>query len=214
VALVAGVLLALVAGLATWWLARTGGPWRSDPWPGLTWRGAALLLACGALLAAGQLMLGVPRRPWPDLVQTAVLSLAPLALATRIVRAAGAASAVCGAYLLPRALLSLLNSSIELPPPLIVPAMLFDLGCWLRRGDLRLPLPRGARWQRKERIAREVTGRRAAIGGALYGASLVAAATGFAEFLNPETAWLSNETALAAGLAGVACALLAACLFV
>ena len=163
---VVSLLLALVGGLATWWLARGGGPYRLGPWPGLSPRGAGLLLACAVLLAAGQLVLGPPQQPLPDLAQLAVVTLAPLALATRIVVAPGVASAVCGAYLLPRALVSLANSGVELPPPLIVPAMLFDLAVWLRRGDIRLPRWRQG-WRRKTRIIRTITPWRAAIGGAV-----------------------------------------------
>ena len=152
--------LAVVGAAGVWWLARAGGPYRSGPWPGLTWRGAALLLAHALLLAAGQVALGRPQQPMPDLVLLAVLSLAPLALATRLVQAPGVASAVCGAFLLPRALANLLNPTLELAPLLLVPALVFDVATWLRASDLaglRDLLPRRRRvWRRRVRSPRRL----------------------------------------------------------
>jgi hypothetical protein len=137
-------------------VARAGGSgrYRAGPWPGLAPAGAGVLLGCALLLAGGQLVSGDdPRAPLPDLPLLAVLGLCPLVLATRLVGAPGVASAVCGAYLLPRALLSLVDPSIAPPPLLLVPALAFDVSAWLRAGDLATLIrvwPRGqSTWRRR-----------------------------------------------------------------
>jgi hypothetical protein len=138
-------------------LAMGGGPYRAGPWPGLMPRGAGLLLGCALLLAGGQLVLGNPARPLPDLPVLAALALAPLALATRLSRIPGAASAVCGAYLLPRSVISLLHPSLEPPPLLLVPALVFDVSLWLRTSDLTKVLRawpiRRTPWRQRNRSA-------------------------------------------------------------
>src|SRR5260370_32640221 len=112
------------------------GPYRLGPWPGLTPRGAGVLIGCALLIGLAQTLLGPPGTAVPDLPLLGLTALLPMALATRIVRAPGAASAACGAYLMPRALLSLAQPGLELPPLLLVPAVAFDLALWLQRGDL------------------------------------------------------------------------------
>jgi hypothetical protein len=148
-------ILALIGGLGIVGLARSGGPYRDGPWPGLTARGAGLVLAHGVLVAAGQVLVGGPR---PDLIWLCVLTVIPMALATRVVQVPGVASAVAVVYLLPRSLLSLLSPEIALPPPLLVPAVVFDVLAWLRREDLRMP-----RNRRHVRTARQVSPARLAI---------------------------------------------------
>jgi hypothetical protein len=70
--------------------------------------------------------------------------------ATVVLRMPGVASAVCGAYLLPRSVLTLAGW-LPLPLLLLAPAMAFDLIVWLRRSDL----PRTAkRWRKRERTGR------------------------------------------------------------
>jgi hypothetical protein len=131
-----GVALLIVGSLSILRVSRGDGPYRTGPWPGLTPAGAGVLLGCALLLAGGQLVLGDPRAPLPDLPLLAILAMGPMALATRLVGAPGAASAVCGAYLLPRTVLSLVDPSIEPPPLLLVPALAFDVSAWLRASDL------------------------------------------------------------------------------
>ncbi len=142
---VVGLCLWLVGGLTVWRMTRErgefhsrqdapvrarssgSGRYRAGPWPGLSPAGGLVLLGCVLLLAGGQLALGEPRRPLPDLLLVGILAVLPVALATRLVRAPGVASAVCGAYLLPRALVSLVEPGFDLPPLLLVPAVAFDL---------------------------------------------------------------------------------------
>ena len=113
------------------------GPYRVGPWPGLTPTGALILLGCAVLLAAvAETVVGSPRRALPDLPILAVGTLVPMLLGTRIVRAPGAASAICGAYLMPRTLISLVEPRLEPPPLLLVPALAFDLALWARAADL------------------------------------------------------------------------------
>ncbi|HTD76549.1 MAG TPA: hypothetical protein VK898_02855, partial [Chloroflexota bacterium] len=113
------------------------GPFRVGPWPGLSPRGGAVLMGCAVLLGIASAATGDPRGAMPDLPVLGITSLLPMLLATRIVNAPGAASAVCGAYLLPRTLLSLFYPSVEPPPLLLVPTIAFDLALWLRGSDLR-----------------------------------------------------------------------------
>jgi hypothetical protein len=144
------------------------GPYRAGPWPGLTVRGAAVLLVLAAVLAIAQLVTN-------DGLPMAVLSIVPLALATRLVRMPGAASAVCGAYLLPRSLASLLDPRLELPPLLLIPTMLFDLAVWLRPHDLTVLWPRRKTlWRRRVRVIRALSAWRGAFAGAVFGSTLVA----------------------------------------
>ena len=146
----------------------------------------------------------------PDLVLLAVLSLAPLALATRLVQAPGVASAVCGAFLLPRALANLLNPTLELAPLLLVPALVFDVATWLRASDLaglRDLLPRQRRvWRRRDRSPRRLVRSRAAIGGASFGVVLVIVEAGFSVYLGGSlSVWNPADVGLAAVLAAATC---------
>jgi hypothetical protein len=209
--------LAVVGAAGVWWLARAGGPYRTGPWPGLTPRGAALLLAHALLLAAAQVALGRPQEPLPDLVLLAVLSLAPVALATRLVQAPGVASAVCGAFLLPRTIANLLNPTLELAPLLIVPAVVFDVATWLRPSDLaglRELLPGQRRvWRRRERLPRRLVRTRAAIGGVGFGVVLVIVEAGFSVYLGGSlSVWNPVEVGVAAVLAAATCGLIGAAL--
>jgi hypothetical protein len=97
-----------------------------------------MVLACAAFLAVGQLLIGPMHRPLPDLPVLGVTVLVPLALAERIVRVPGAATAACGAYLLPRSLISLLLPAIPQPPLLLVPSIVFDLVLWLDTSHLNV----------------------------------------------------------------------------
>jgi len=135
-----------------------GGPYRTGPWPGLTARGAALIVTHALLLAL------LAELWWP-------LSALPLVSATVFMRMPGVASAVAGAYLLPRTLLSLLLG-VPLPLLLLAPAMAFDLIVWLRRDDL--PRRRN-RWRRRVRQPRELQASRLALATAVFEALLVLA---------------------------------------
>ena len=112
--------------------------------------------ACAAFLAVGQVLIGPLTKPLPDLPVIGLTALMPLAIAERIIRAPGAATAVCGAYLLPRATLSLLVPTIPAPPLLLVPALAFDLGLWLDTSHVSAivdMLPRRMRVWRTRRTA-------------------------------------------------------------
>jgi hypothetical protein len=117
------------------------GPYRAGPWPGLTARGALLIIAHA-------LLLGMLTEWWSP------LSLLPVLSATVVLRVPGVATAVCGAYLLPRSVLTLLGWP-PLPPLLLAPAMAFDVLVWLRPDDL--PRRRN-KWRKRERRARELRG--------------------------------------------------------
>ncbi len=133
-----GVSLAALRRLAR---APTGA-FRSGPWPGLTPRGAVLLLVYALLLAGSQLAVGqaeldTARRSALWYVPAiAVGAIAAPVLAARMTGMPGAASAVCGAYLLPRSLASLAFPVLATPPLLLAPAMALDVALWLRPSDL------------------------------------------------------------------------------
>jgi hypothetical protein len=136
-----------------------------------------VLLAFALVLAGVQVLVGRPARALPDLPLLAVLSLVPLALTTRVVHAPGVASAVCGAYLLPRALASLLQPQLGFPPLLLVAAFGFDVCMWLRASDLRAVATawpgRHAVWRRRTRTIRHFGWARAALAGGVFGALAV-----------------------------------------
>lgn len=197
----------LAGGLSTWRLVRGGGPYRTGPWPGLSPRGAGLLLACALLLGGGQLVLNAPHQALPDLPLLTILACAPLALATRVLLAPGAASAVCGAYLLPRTLLSLVDPTIEPPPLLLIPAVAFDLTAWLRPSDLigltRIWPRKRPTWHRRDRLPRRLRPWRAAAAGAVFGAVLAAVEPPFAILLGGDPAAWSGLPMLVATACGV-----------
>jgi hypothetical protein len=133
------------------------------------------VLAHGVLLAAGQVLLGSSRQA----LWMGVLTIVPLMLATRVVQVPGVASAVTVVYLLPRTLVSLLDPAIEPPPPLLVPALVFDVLAWLRREDLSVP-----RTRRRVRAARQVSAGRLAVAALVAGVVLAAVEPPFAAFFS------------------------------
>jgi len=193
----------------------TEGPYRVGPWPGLTPTGALILLGCAIVLGVATTLVGNPRRALPDLSILAVTTLIPLIFGTRIVRAPGAASAICGAYLMPRTLLSLMEPGLEPPPLLLVPALAFDLALWVRAADVaRLAhgLPRRGRvWRKRPRpIHRRLDWWRAAFAGGVYGLVLSAVEPPFAMLYGAEPAqWSPADVGLAGSLAVVGCGLVA-----
>jgi hypothetical protein len=194
------------------------GPYRAGPWPGLTPTGALILLGCAVLLGLAHTAIGNPHRALPDLPLLATTTLVPLLLGTRIVSAPGAASAVCGAYLMPRALISLVEPELEPPPLLLVPALAFDVAVWLRGADLAhiaRAWPRRERRWRKRRppIQRRLDWPRAAFAGGLFGLVLSAVEPPFALLYGADPShWTPTELGVAGGLAVVACALVASML--
>jgi hypothetical protein len=96
------------------------------------------------LILLHALVLGIVAETWWP------LSVLPVLSVTMLLRMPGAASAVAGAYLLPRSLLTLLGA-MPLPLLLLAPAMAFDLIVWLRRSDLPR---RTSRWRTRERTGR------------------------------------------------------------
>jgi hypothetical protein len=130
----------------------------------------------------------------------AVTAFLPLVLATRVVQAPGAASAVCGAYLLPRTLISLIEPSIDPPPLLLVPALAYDVALWLRVSDVR---------GRRDRTPRRVTWWRAGFAGAIFGLVLSLTGPSFAILLGGDAANWSGAALWAAGTGNVlGCALI------
>jgi hypothetical protein len=205
-----GVALLVVGGLTTWRLVHRGRPYREGPWPGLSPVGAQLLLGCALLLGGGQLILGNPRTPLPELPLLSVLALAPLALAMHLVGAPGAASAVCGAYLLPRTLLSLIDASIDPPPLLLVPALAFDLSAWLRASDVAnlanvWPHKQSLR-KKRGRQPRRLRPWRLAIAGGVFGGVLAAVEPPFALLLGADPAtWSGTPLVLASTWSVIGC---------
>jgi hypothetical protein len=188
---------------------RAGGEgvaYRAGPWPGLTWRGAAVLLVCTGMLVGGELIVGSPRRAWPDLVWLGLVAVVPPLLATCLVLAPGCASAVCGVYLLGRSVASLVEPTLELPPLLLPSAVACDLVVWLRRADIRRPARQV--WRRRSRVERLLTMRRAALGGLAFGVVLALVEPPFRLLLGSDpSGWTASQQLLAAASAGVACAL-------
>src|SRR5438270_10542313 len=193
------------------------GPYRVGPWPGLTPTGAFILLGCAVLLAAvAETVVGSPRRALPDLPILAVGTLVPMLLGTHIVRAPGAASAICGAYLMPRTLISLVEPRLEPPPLLLVPAPAFDLALWARAADLARianAWPRREdRWRKRPRPSRRrrLDWWRAAFAGGVYGLVLSVVEPPFATLYGADpSSWMPADVRLAGSLAVVGCGLVA-----
>ena len=163
-------------------------PYRAGPWPGLTPSGARVLLACAVFLAIGQVLIGPPRAPLPDLPIIGVTALLPMAIALRVTHMPGAAAAVCGAYLLPRSLVGLFQAALEQPPLLLVPAIAFDVTLWLLATRLSPQL-------------------RAIAAGAMYGVLLALVEPPFRKVLggNPAT-WSGPQVWITVVLTGAVCA--------
>lgn len=185
------------------------------PWPGLTARGAWVLVGYAGLLWLGVLAAGSPRQPLPDLPLLAFVSCVPLLMATRVTRVPGAASAVCGAYLLPRTVLSLFVANLDPPPLLLVPTLAMDAVVWLRASDLRrardlLPRPKALqRQQRRIRVVRDLQPVRASVGGAIYGLLLSVIVPPWAVLLGASdlATWAGPLVWLGALAAALVCAL-------
>lgn len=166
-----------------------------------------MLLACAVFLAIGQLLVGPPRRPLPDLAVLAAIALVPVAIGVRIVPTPGAASAICGAYLLPASTLSLLLPSIPPPPLLLVPALAFDLALWVEPAHLINLLPRRLVGQRKAKPASRITRLRATVAGATFGLVFGLVEAPFRLFLGADPAvWTEQGVALSTALAAAVCA--------
>lgn len=191
----------------------TDSPYRVGPWPGLTARGAWVLVGYAGLLWLGVLAAGSPRQPLPDLPLLGFVSCVPLLMATRVTRVPGAASAVCGAYLLPRTLLSLCVANLEPPPLLLVPTLAMDAVVWLRASDLRGlgdVLPRRRFWRRRRtHTPRDLQPIRASIGGGVYALLLSAVVPPWAVLLGgtDPTTWAGPPLWLGAVAAALVCAL-------
>jgi hypothetical protein len=181
-------------------MKRSGvGPYRAGPWPGLTPAGARVLLACAAFLAVGQVLVGPPTRPLPDLAILGATALLPLLIAVRIVRTPGAATAVCGAYLLPASLLSLLRPSIPPPTLLLVPAVAFELALWLEAAHVAqfVPLRQPPTRRRPSRSGRSSRAR-AVLAGAVFGLTFAIVEPAYREFLGGDPAVWSGPARWAA----------------
>jgi hypothetical protein len=187
-----------------------------------------MVLACAGFLAVGQVLIGPITKPVPDLTLLGVTALVPLALAERIVRVPGCATAACGAYLLPRSLMSLLLPSIPQPPLLLVPAVVFDLALWLDashlstiRDAIRDALPARLRfWHASSGQKPPTSGvafsrTRALLGGAAFGLVLSLVEPSYEIFLGGDPAvWTGPLVWVAAVLTTAVCAALATILTV
>jgi len=164
-----------------------------------------MLLGCAIFLAIGQVLVGPPHRPLPDLPVVATTALVPALIGVRIVLTPGAASAVCGAYLLPASMVSLLVPSIPPPPLLLVPAVVFDLALWLQPAHLINLLPR--RFVAPRQTHPRVTRVRASTAGALFGLVLALVEPPFRLFLGGDpNVWTEQGVALGAVAAAAVCA--------
>jgi hypothetical protein len=206
-----GVALA-IAGVALLARFRRSGPYRAGPWPGLTPRGAGVVVGGALVLAAEDLLLGHPERALPDLPVLTVLVVVPAMLCAAVVRVPGTVSAVCGVYLLWASLRSLLDPAVE-PPPLLLPAAIaFDLTAWLRGADLLAIAeirPWRPGWRPRRRLGRSLTTVRASLAGAAFGLVLALVEPPFALLLGRDAVgWQTADVLLAACLAilGGACA--------
>ncbi len=160
-----------------------------------------MLLGFAALLALLQTFGGPAHAAWPDLPLLGLTSFVPLLLATRIVDTPGAASAACGAYLLPRTLLSLLIPGIDLPPLLLIPTLAFDLVWWLRTWPVRRRRRRGP--------SPPLTLPRAIAAGATFGIVLALVEPPFRVFTGQDPiGWTGPNLWLAAAVTAVQCAAL------
>jgi hypothetical protein len=169
-------------------------PYRVGPWPGVTPRGAGVLLGCAAFLWVGQILVGVPKQPLPDVPVVGVTALLPLAIAVRITQIPGAASAVCAAYLVPASVVALFQDSLAQPPLLVVPAMAFDLALWL------VPLY----------IKRLPPKTHPVIAGAVFGAIFALLEPGFRLFLGAQLAtWTGPAVWISVVATSAACAVVA-----
>jgi hypothetical protein len=172
-----------------------------------------VLLACAAFLAIGQILVGPPMRPMPDLAVSGATALLPLVVAVRITRFAGAATAACGAYLLPASTVSLLIPSVPPPLLLLVSAVVYDLTLWLRpethlsRLLEFLPRHRTVR-QRRPVPAHGTSPRRAAVAGAAFGLALAVVEPPFRVLLGGDASiWSGPSLWVAAAAAALSCAI-------
>jgi len=175
------------------------GPYRAGPWPGLTPEGAGLLLALAAFLAVGQILVGPPRRPLPDLVIVGVTALLPLAIAERLVRMPGVACAVCGACLLPLSIVSLLYPGLAPPPLLLIPAFGFELALWLDVAEL-WPW-RSPKWLKNAPRFEPMSRNRAILAGAVFGLLLALVEPQFRILLGADPATWTGPSVWAAAIA-------------
>ena len=218
---IAGILFSISTFATLRRLTRKPATWQTGPWPGLTVHGAELALSLAMLLAALQLALGSrdlyveARSALPWLPVVAALTVGVLVLSARITVMPGFLSAVCGAYLMPRSIVSLLLPDIA-PPPLILPgALLLDLVLWLRPEHIvaltdLLPSNEQAKlrrqWRRRPKPPTSISPRRALGGGAAYGLLFSLLEPTFALLLGaPAANWQGTDVLIAAGLSTVAC---------
>jgi hypothetical protein len=182
----------------------------------LTPQGAGLLLACAGFLAVGQVLIGPLERPLPDLAVLGLTALVPMAIAERIIKAPGTAAATCGAYLLPRSLVSLLIPSVTSPPLLLVPAIALDLVLWVDTSHLTAlrdvwPRRRREAWHTRPRPAAPRLSRtRAIVAGGAFGLVLSLVEPSYRLFLGADPAvWSGPSMWVAALITTLVCAALA-----
>lgn len=219
-----GAALAVAAGLMACWLAHLGG-YRRGPWPGLTGRGAGLLIVVAVCLVGCEAALGPAA--WdasqqvalPFLPLEATLSVMPLVLVARLTSMPWTATAVAGAYLLGRSLVSLIEPAVAAPPLILVGAMALDCTLWVQARDVArladLWPRRGeamARWAwRRERTSeRGFRVGRAVAGGLAFALTLAIVEPPFSVLLGADpSAWSLREQWLAPILASAGAAVAA-----
>jgi hypothetical protein len=220
VSLLLSVLLVVLGLYGIERLTHDGQALRSGPWPGLTSRGAAVVLLHALVLGALLLLLAavglslVPPSQIAYLALASALSVAILVLAESILRVPGVGVAICAVCLLPLTLLSLAVPAVSPPLELVAPATIFDLVLWVRPSDARALLDvwprRSARrvWRRRDTRPRIVTPARAARAGAGFGLVLALLAPPSARLLgvgsgSPDPVLLVVTVVVAAGLAAL-----------
>jgi hypothetical protein len=166
-----------------------------------------VLLACAAFLAVGQVLIGPPKRPLPDLAVLGATALLPMLIAVRIVRTPGAAVAVCGAYLLPASLANLLWPGFPAPPLLLVPAVAFELALWVEGAHVAQFVPRRQPpIRRRHTPAGRPSRARAVAAGAVFGLTFAIVEPAYQLFLGGDPAvWSSPARWLAIPVTALVC---------
>jgi len=220
VSVLLSLLLVLLGLYGIEQLTHDGQALRSGPWPGVTPRGAAVVLLHALVLGALLLLLGAvglslePATQIAYLALVSALSVAVLVLAESILGVPGVGVALCAVCLLPLTLLSLVLPALSPPLELVAPATIFDLVLWLRPSDARALLdvwPRRSarrRWRRRDIRPRIVTPARAARAGVGFGLALALLAPPSAQLLgvgsgSPDLMVLVLTVVAAAGLAAL-----------
>lgn len=118
---------------------------------------------------------------------------------------------MCGVYLLPASLVSLLLPGVSTPPLLLVAALVYDLALWLEPRHFQAILevvPRRIAWRRGRASDERPSGVRAALAGGAFGLVLSLVEPPFRVFLGADPAnWSGPGEWLGAAACTLSCAL-------